>query len=67
MDRLDTEDRMIRALDSLEAVVDLCGGQSSGNAVNSGRMAALLNLIHSEMSEALPRALSRRLGDNDED
>ncbi len=67
MDRLDTEDRMDRAMLCLATVREMCAAHDASNHIEPFGMAALLDLIHAEMQAALPRTLSRRLGDNDED
>lgn len=62
---MDTEDRMERGLDSLEAVTELCCGQTTRGAVSANNLAQLLSLIHTELRTAWPGALSKRMGDND--
>jgi hypothetical protein len=63
--KMDTEDRMDRGLDALDGIVDLIGASTTPQENN--RIAALLDLVATELRTALPNALSRRLGDNDEE
>lgn len=65
--QMDTEDRFERGLSCLEGLTDMVSNCTSDIITKPGNLAALLDLIHSELRETFPTALARRMGSNDHD